>query len=241
VSLLEVKGLAVNYGAVCALEGASLAVGQGEIVALIGPNGAGKSTALRAIAGILPHYDGRIAAGEVTFDGRHINGLPPHKLIRLGMALVPENRHVFPTMSVIENLEMGACTSRDRSANRDALDHVLALFPRLAERKRQRAGTLSTGEQQMLALGRGLMIRPKLLLVDEPTVGLSPNFVDIVFDKLVEINKAGMSILLVEQNARMALDICHRAYVFEIGRIAFSGTHAELLDDARVKKAYLGA
>jgi branched-chain amino acid transport system ATP-binding protein len=195
--LLQTKELSVEYGAVRALTDANIEVQQGEIVALIGPNGAGKSTALRAISGILDHYDGRIAGGAIEFEGRRINGIPPHKLIKLGLALVPENRHVFPSMTVLENLEMGAYTSRDKKANREALDRVFELFPRLAERRKQRAGTLSTGEQQMLALGRGLMIRPKLLLVDEPTIGLTPNFVDLVFDKLTEVNKEGTSILLV--------------------------------------------
>jgi branched-chain amino acid transport system ATP-binding protein len=240
MSLLEVRGLAVNYGAVCALEGASLEVREGEIVAMIGPNGAGKSTCLRAISGILSHYDGRIVAGEVRFQSLLINNLPPHKLIRFGLSLVPENRHVFPSMTVLENLEMGACTSRDRGASRAALNCVLALFPRLAERKRQRAGTLSTGEQQMLAMGRGLMVSPRLLLVDEPTVGLSPNFVDVVFDTLVAINRAGTSILLVEQNARMALEVSHRAYVFEVSRIALDGNSRSISEDPRIKKAYLG-
>lgn len=264
-SLLEVRGLSVEYGAVRALSDASLEVGQGEIVALIGPNGAGKSTALRAIAGILPHYDGRIAAGDVQFDGKAINNRPPHQLIRLGLSLVPENRHVFPSMTVLENLEMGAYTGvgesrspgvresgsqgvgelrssgggkRQRLAAK--LEEIFQLFPRLKERRGQRAGTLSTGEQQMLAMGRGLMVSPKMLLVDEPTVGLSPNFVDVVFDTLAAINKAGTSILVVEQNARMAIDACHRAYVFEIGKIAFSGPRAELVADDRVRRTYLG-
>jgi len=239
--MLQVKGLAVNYGAVCALEGADIDVHAGEIVAMIGPNGAGKSTALRAIAGILPHYDGRIAAGEVRFDGRVINNLPPHKLIKLGLSLVPENRHVFSSMTVQENLDMGAVTRRDPQAVREAQARVYELFPVLKERRRQRAGTLSTGEQQMLAMGRGLMVSPKLMLVDEPTVGLSPNFVDVVFDTLVAINKAGTSILLVEQNARLALEISHRAYVFEIGKIALSGDSRSLSEDPRIRKAYLGA
>lgn len=242
MSLLSVKDLTVCYGAVSALEKASLEVNQGEIVALIGPNGAGKSTALRAIAGILPHYDGHIDAGDIMFDGNRINNLPPHKLIRHGLSLVPENRHVFSSMSVQENLELGA-TTLPRAQRKEIgarMEAVFSMFPRLKERRKQRAGTLSTGEQQMLALGRGLMVKPKLMLVDEPTVGLSPNFVDLVFDKLVEINKAGASILLVEQNARMALEVCHRAYVFEIGRIALSGNRGELLEDERIKKAYLG-
>jgi len=242
-TLLHVQGLSVNYGAVCALEGADLEVRAGEIVSMIGPNGAGKSTALRAIAGILPHYDGRIAAGEVKFDGRVINNLPPHKLIKLGLSLVPENRHVFSSMTVQENLEMGAytLTGDRRRETRDRMEAVFTLFPRLAERKRQRAGTLSTGEQQMLAMGRGMMVSPRMLLVDEPTVGLSPNYVDVVFDTLVAINKAGTSILLVEQNARLVLEISHRAYVFEIGKIALSGDSKSLSEDSRIKKAYLGS
>lgn len=250
--LLSVSSLSVEYGAVRALADASLEVHQGEIVAMIGPNGAGKSTCLRAISGILHHYDGRIAAGDVVFDGKRINGMPPHRLIRLGLALVPENRHVFPSMTVLENLEMGAYTlgrrgtlddgrwTGRRDLLKDRLGRVFELFPRLAERKKQRAGTLSTGEQQMLAMGRGLMIRPRMLLVDEPTVGLSPNFVDQVFEKLQEINRAGTSVLLVEQNARMALEVCDRAYVFEVGRIAFDGPRADLIEDPRIKKAYLG-
>jgi branched-chain amino acid transport system ATP-binding protein len=239
--VLQVKGLAVNYGAVCALEGADIEVRAGEIVAMIGPNGSGKSTTLRAIAGILPHYDGRIAAGEVTFDGRIINNLPPYELIKLGLSLVPENRHVFCSMTVQENLDMGAFTQSKPQFVREAQGRMLDLFPVLKERRRQRAGTLSTGEQQMLAMGRGLMVNPRLLLVDEPTLGLSPNFVDVVFDTLVAINKAGTSILLVEQNARLALEISHRSYVFEIGKIALSGESKSLSEDPRIKKAYLGA
>lgn len=248
-SLLAVSKLSVQYGAVRALEDASLEVNQGEIVALVGPNGAGKSTCLRAIAGILPHYDGRISSGEVRFECQVINNRPPHQLINLGLSLVPENRHVFHSLSVFENLEMGAYTANYAGSGvgelegspKQRMELVFALFPRLAERRRQRAGTLSTGEQQMLALGRGLMVRPKMLLVDEPTVGLSPNFVELVFDKLVEINRVGTSILLVEQNAAMALDVCHRAYVFEVGRIALSGSRLELLGDERVRQSYLGA
>jgi len=253
-TLLHVQGLSVNYGAVCALEGAGLKVNAGEIVAMIGPNGAGKSTCMRALAGILPHYDGRIAAGEVRFLGQLINNLPPHKLIHSGLSLVPENRHVFSSMTVQENLDMGAYSgvgelmskgvheSKSRSQRlAERMEYVYSLFPVLKERRRQRAGTLSTGEQQMLAMGRGMMVSPRMLLVDEPTVGLSPNYVDVVFDALVAINKAGTSILLVEQNARMALEISHRAYVFEIGRIALSGDSRALSEDPRIRKAYLGA
>ena len=239
--MLRARGLSVNYGAVCAVEGADLDVREGEIVAMIGPNGAGKSTCMRAIAGILPHYDGRIAAGEIAYDGRIINNMPPHQLIKLGLSLVPENRHVFSSMTVRENLEMGAFTRSDKQAIHEAQARVYDLFPVLKERRRQRAGTLSTGEQQMLAMGRGMMVSPKMLLVDEPTVGLSPNYVDVVFDALVAINKAGTSILLVEQNARCALEVSHRAYVFEIGKIALSGDPKSLCEDPRIRKAYLGS
>lgn len=240
-TLLQVQQLSVEYGAVRALSDASLDVGQGEIVAMVGPNGAGKSTCMRAISGILHHYDGRIAAGEVRFDGKLINTLPPHKLIKLGLSLVPENRHVFPSMTVLENLHLGGYTLTTNNQQLSTrLEMVYGFFPKLKERRKQRAGTLSTGEQQMLAMGRGLMIQPKLLLVDEPTVGLSPNFVDVVFDTLVQVNKAGTSILLVEQNARMALEVSHRAYVFEVGRIALNGESRSLSEDPRIKQAYLG-
>ena len=247
-TILSASALSVAYGAVQALTDADLEVRTGEIVALIGPNGAGKSTALRAIAGILPHYDGRITGGDIRFDGQRINGLPPHRLIRFGLSLVPENRHVFPTMTVAENLEMGGYTlgrgqagSAGRGLMQERLEYVYDTFPRLAERRRQRAGTLSTGEQQMLAMGRGLMVRPKMLLVDEPTVGLSPNYVDLVFDKLGEINKQGTSILLVEQNARMALEACHRAYVFSVGRIALDGRGSDLVENPDVRRVYFGS
>ena len=242
MSLLVVRELTVCYGAVAALEKASLEINQGEIVAMIGPNGAGKSTCLRALAGILPYYDGHIKTGEINFECVRINNMPPHKLIRLGLSLVPENRHVFQSMSVEENFKMGGHTIKrgQKSIIKERVEQIYEIFPRLKERRKQMAGTLSTGEQQMLAMGRGLMIKPKLMLVDEPTVGLSPNLLDLVFDVLVEISKAGTSILLVEQNARYALDVCHRAYVFEIGKIVLNGKREELLEDVRVKKAYLG-
>ena len=236
--LLEVKDLTAYYGKVKALEDACLNVNEGEIVAMIGPNGAGKSTALKAICGLLK-LDGN-SSGKVIYKGEDITGQPPYGLVTKGLSLVPEGRHVFPTMSVQENLEMGGFTLKGRTVLRDRIEKVFETFPVLKERRRQRAGTLSSGEQQMVAMGRGLMLEPKLLLLDEPSIGLSPNYVDLVFDKIKEINKNGTSILLVEQNAQMALETAHRAYVFEIGRIAFEDTCANLLTDARIKKAFLG-
>lgn len=250
--LLEVKGLTVRYGTVQALNDISLSVTRDEIVALIGPNGAGKSTALKAICGLLRETGGEIESGEVVFQGESIKDSYPYVLVKKGISLVPEGRRVFPTMSVRENLEMGAYT---RSQKRDAIprlrsgqgwqmserfEKVYGLFPVLKERQKQRAGTLSSGEQQMLAMGRALMLEPKLLLLDEPSLGLSPNFVDAVFDKIKETNRDGTSVLLVEQNARMALEVADRGYVFRIGSIAFSGNCPDLLADERVQKAFLG-
>jgi branched-chain amino acid transport system ATP-binding protein len=237
--LLEVRDLTAYYGKVKALEGAALHVERSEIVALIGPNGAGKSTALKAMSGLI-ELDGA-SSGRVIYNSEDITGQPPYALVRRGLSLVPEGRHVFPTMSVQENLEMGGFTLRNRTALREGMERVFELFPVLKERRKQRAGTLSSGEQQMLAMGRGLMLEPKLLLLDEPSIGLSPNYVDLVFDKIKEINKDGASVLLVEQNAQMALETAHRAYVFDIGRIAFSDTCANLLTDERIQKTFLGA
>jgi branched-chain amino acid transport system ATP-binding protein len=235
--LLEAKNLTVYYGAVRALEEVSFHVAEGEIVVMIGPNGAGKSTALKAVCGLVkPRF------GEVLFQGEKINGLRPDELVGKGLSLVPEGHRVFPTMTVLENFEMGAFTRNDQQAISEDIRKVFDLFPVLKERRKQRAGTLSVGEQQMLALGRALMLKPKLLLADEPSLGLSPNFVDLIFEKLVEINKKnGTGILLVEQNARMALEIAHRAYVFEIGRIVLEDTGKNLLEHEEVKKAFLGA
>ncbi len=238
--LLEAQNLTVYYGAVRALEDASFHVDAGEIVALIGPNGAGKSTALKAVSGLLDHYNGVVKNGNIKFEGNDILGLRTDQLVRKGMALVPEGRRVFPTMTVGENLEMGAYSLSKRESTENALQMVFNLFPKLKERVRQKAGTLSTGEQQMLALGRALMLKPKLLLADEPSLGLSPNFVDLIFDKLLDINKMGASILLVEQNARMALHVAHRAYVFSVGRIELEGNTLDLRDKPEVKKAFLG-
>lgn len=238
--LLEVSNLTVYYGAVKAIEDVSFHVNGAEIVAMIGPNGAGKSTSLKAISGLLDSVGGQIKNGSMLFEGKSISGLRTDQLVEKGIALMPEGRRVFPTMIVFENLEMGAYTRSDKKFVQDDIQTVFDLFPRLKERARQKAGTLSSGEQQMLALGRALMLKPKLLLADEPSLGLSPNFVDLIFDKLVEINKTGMNILLVEQNARMALEVAHRAYVFEIGRIGLEGRTENLCENPQVKKAFLG-
>ncbi len=238
--LLEVKNLTVYYGTVKALGDISFQVNSGEIVAMIGPNGAGKSTALKAVSGLLGADDGHIESGEILFEGKSIKGFRTDELVRKGISLVPEGRRLFPTMTVLENLEMGAYTNKEKKTISEDISTVLALFPQLKERTRQKAGTLSSGEQQMLALGRALMLKPKLLLADEPSLGLSPNYVDLIFDKLIEINKNGTSILLVEQNAQMALKVCHRGYVFEIGSIAFEGEKDKLMKDERIKRVLLG-
>jgi branched-chain amino acid transport system ATP-binding protein len=237
--LLEAKNLVVNYGMVKALDDVSFTVAEGEIVAMIGPNGAGKSTALKAVSGVLGEIGGSIQSGEILFDGNSIQGLRTDELVRKGLSLVPEGRRVFPSMSVMENLEMGAYTRKDKISIREDIDKVFEIFPRLKERIRQKAGTLSSGEQQMLAIGRSLMLKPKLLLADEPSLGLSPNFVDLIFDKLEEINKSGTSILLVEQNALRALEVAHRGYVFAIGEIAIEDKGKALLENEEVKRIFL--
>jgi len=240
--LLEAKNLTVYYGTVKALEDISFKVNEREIVAMIGPNGAGKSTALKAVSGLLEETGGTIESGEILFEGKNIKGFRTDELVIKGMSLVPEGRRVFPTMTVYENLEMGGFTvaSGQGSVIRERIEKVFELFPLLKDRVKQKAGTLSSGEQQMLAIGRALMLKPKLLLADEPSLGLSPNFVDLIFDKLIEINKKGTSILLVEQNARMALEVCHRGYVFEIGSIALEGEKKSLIENERIKEIYLG-
>lgn len=236
--LLEVKNLTVYYGTVLALDSISLHIEEGEIVAVIGPNGAGKSTALNAICGAI-QPTGK-ASGQITFEGKDINNLQPYQLVRKGLSLVPEGRRVFSTMSVLENIQMGAYTQRDRNGIEKTLERIFNLFPTLKERQQQRAGTLSSGEQQMLAIGRALMLKPKLLLIDEPSVGLSPNYVQLVFEKLKEINASGTSILLVEQNARMALTFSDRGYVFELAKIAMEGGSQDLLENEKVKELFLG-
>jgi branched-chain amino acid transport system ATP-binding protein len=241
--LLEARNLTIFYGAakaVRALRDVSFRVEQGEIVSMIGPNGAGKSTALKAVSGMLGAYGGHIDSGDVLFEGDNIKGLRTDELVIRGLSLVPEGRRIFPTMTVKENLEMGAYTRNDKGRIKDDIDKTIEMFPRLRERMKQKAGTLSTGEQQMLAIGRALMLRPKLLLADEPSLGLSPNYVDLIFEKFVEINKGGTSILMVEQNAQVAIEICDRGYVFEIGEIALEGHKADLLNNEKIKKVYLG-
>jgi branched-chain amino acid transport system ATP-binding protein len=236
--LLEVNNLTVYYGTVRALEKASFFVNSGEIVAMIGPNGAGKSTALKAVCGLVPAKE-----GDINFQGKDIKGLSPNQLVKRGLSLVPEGRRIFSSMKVQENLEVGAFTvsGKEKAVIKDRLEKVFALFPILDERRKQKAGTLSSGEQQMLAIGRALMLEPKLLMLDEPSLGLSPNYVDIVFKKLQEINKSGTAILLVEQNALRALEICQRGYVFEIGKIALEGGKESLLKNSRIKEILMGA
>ena len=233
--LLEVRNSIVYYDTVLALDDISLNISEGEIVAMIGPNGAGKSTALKAICGLV-----KPKSGEVLFQGENINGRQPYQLVEKGLCLVPEGRRVFASMNVLENLEMGSYTRSNKKTLQEYINKVFSIFPLLKERQRQRAGTLSSGEQQMLAIGRALMLKPKLLLLDEPSLGLSPNYVNTVFEKIKEINKDGTTILLVEQNARMALEYADRGYVFEIGKIAFEDKAKNLLENDMVRKSFLG-
>ena len=233
--LLELDNVTLAYGRIQALHGISLTVGQGEVVALIGANGAGKSTTMRAISGLRP-----VAQGSIRFDGEDITKLRADLRVIRGVSQSPEGRGIFPGMTVRENLEMGAYTRRNRSEIDQDMDRVFTLFPRLKEREKQAGGTLSGGEQQMLAVGRALMSRPKLLLLDEPSMGLAPMLIQQIFDIIVEINQQGTTVLLVEQNAQQALSRAHRAYVLETGRIVKEGTGAELLHDPAVKDAYLG-
>ncbi len=232
--LLKVNDLNVYYGAIHALKGVSFEVNEGEIVTLIGANGAGKSTTLKTVSGIL-----RSKTGSIEFEGEDITKLPPHKLPSLGVAHVPEGRRIFQQLTVKENLEMGAYT-RPASEIKPSIEDVFKRFPRLEERKNQVAGTLSGGEQQMLAMGRALMCRPKLMMLDEPSMGLSPLLVQQIFDIIKELNEQGTTILLVEQNAKMALSIADRAYVLETGKIVMQGDAKAMLSDESVKKAYLG-
>jgi branched-chain amino acid transport system ATP-binding protein len=235
VSLLQVQGLEVRHGGVRAVRGVDLALEEGEVVCLIGANGAGKTTALRALAGLQAP-----AAGEIRYAGESITALPAHQRARRGLALVPEGRGVFPRLSVAENLRMGAYARRDRPGIAADLARVYGLFPRLGERRGQSAGTLSGGEQQMLAIGRALLGRPRLLMLDEPSLGLAPLMVQKVFATLRAIAAEGLTLLLVEQNARLALELAGRGYVLEGGRIALGDTAAALLADPRVRAAYLG-
>jgi len=233
--ILSLDDVHVYYGAIHALKGVSLTVNPGEIVTLIGANGAGKSTTLRAINGI-----NKPRQGTIRFQGEDITGDAPHRIVKSGIAQSPEGRRLFPRMSVTENLEMGAFQRTDRENLAEDMDRVFTLFPRLQERRMQKAGTMSGGEQQMCAIGRALMARPKLLLLDEPSMGLAPIFVERIFETVVEVNKQGTPVLLVEQNALMALDVAERGYVMETGRIALSGRASELKTNEQVRKAYLG-
>jgi len=233
--MLQVDGLGTGYGRAQALHDVSLRVEDREIVTILGPNGAGKTSLVNAIAGVLRPW-----GGSVTFDGIEMTTLPPHRVIEHGMALVPEGRRIFPKMTVTENLDLGSYTATARPGHDAALESVYRIFPRLKERHRQVAGTLSGGEQQMLAIGRALMAQPRLLLLDEPSLGLAPIVVENIFEVLREVNATGVSILLVEQNAVEALDIAARGYVLEEGRVVGEGTAAELEQDERLRKAYLG-
>ena len=235
MALLEVNNLEVYYGVIRALKGISFHVEQGEIVSLIGANGAGKTTTMQSTIGLIPKK-----SGTVIFDGKDITRTPCHKIVRLGITQVPEGRRIFQELSVYENLLMGAYTVKDQNQFRRDLDAIFTRFPRLAERRTQVAGTLSGGEQQMLAMGRAIMCRPKLLMLDEPSMGLSPLLVDQVFEIIKDINRDGTTVLLVEQNAGKSLAISHRTYVMENGSIVLSGTGAELAASEKVQKAYLG-
>jgi branched-chain amino acid transport system ATP-binding protein len=234
-TVLELKDVHTYYGAIHALKGVSLDVRDGEIVTLLGANGAGKSTTLRSINGL-----NRPRRGHIRFQGHDITSRPAHEIVKRGISQSPEGRRLFPRMTVLENLEMGAFQRADRAGLKDDLDRVLALFPRLAERRTQKAGTLSGGEQQMCAIGRALMAAPKLLMLDEPSMGLAPIFVERIFETVVEINKQGTPILLVEQNALMALDVASRGYVLETGRVALADSARALKENEQVRKTYLG-
>ena len=234
MALLEVSDIRARYGAIEALKGVSLTVEPKEVVTLIGANGAGKSTTLRSISGLTP-----ASAGKITFEGEDITRVPAHDVVSRGIALSPEGRHCFPRMTVRENLDLGAYHRRHGGVA-DDLERVFTLFPRLKERENQKAGTMSGGEQQMLAIGRALMARPRLLMLDEPSMGIAPNLVDRIYETIEEINRSGVAILLVEQNANYALEISKRGYVLETGRVVLTNDSAHLRDDPEVQRAYLG-
>ncbi len=235
MAMLEVKDLEVYYGVIQALRGISFEVNEGEIIALIGANGAGKTTTLHTITGLITPK-----SGSVIFEGKDITRLPAHKIVRLGMAHVPEGRRVFSQLTVYQNLKLGAYTKNDKQENEETLAMVYKRFPRLQERRNQLAGTLSGGEQQMLAMGRALMSKPRIIVMDEPSMGLSPILVNEIFDIIQSVSAAGTTVLLVEQNAKKALGIADRAYVLETGKIVQEGDAAVLMDDESIKKAYLG-
>ncbi|MGP1361021.1 MAG: ABC transporter ATP-binding protein [Candidatus Fimenecus sp.] len=235
MALLEVKDLEVSYGAINALKKISFSVNEGEIIALIGANGAGKTTTLQTISGILP-----LKSGKIIFDGKDITKTAAHKLVSMGIAQVPEGRRVFQDLTVYQNIKLGAYTINDKNIKKETLENVYKRFPRLEERKNQLAGTLSGGEQQMLAMARALMAKPKIMLLDEPSMGLSPLLVSEIFDIVKTINEEGTTVLLVEQNAKKALSIANRGYVLETGNITLEGKAIDLLNDVNVQKAYLG-
>jgi branched-chain amino acid transport system ATP-binding protein len=233
--MIELAGVSASYGRVPAIADVTINVAEGEAVGLLGANGAGKSTTLRVISGLV-----RLSSGTITFLGTNLASLPPHRITELGIAHVPEGRQVFPEMTVNENLEIGSYAPRAKAERQRSLDLVFSIFPRLAERRRQLAGTMSGGEQQMLAVGRGLMLKPRLLMLDEPSLGLAPVMCDVTFEKIEEIHKMGTAILLVEQNVSRALTLVDRAYVLESGKVIMHGTSAELANDKKVQAAYLG-
>lgn len=235
MAMLEIKDLCVYYGVIQALKGISFEVNEGEVIALIGANGAGKTTTLHTLTGILP-----AKSGSIMFNGTELTKTPAHKIVKMGIAHVPEGRRIFQNLTVLDNLKLGAFIRKDKEGIANDLALVYKRFPRLEERKSQIAGTLSGGEQQMLAMGRALMSKPKIIVMDEPSMGLSPIFVSEIFDIIESIRKDGMTVLLVEQNAKKALAIADRAYVLETGRITLSGRASDLLNDEKVKKAYLG-
>jgi len=232
---LELRNIQVQYGSVEALKGISLQIDRGKSVCLLGANGAGKSTALRAVSGLVP-----LKAGEIYFDEERIDGLPPHHVVRRGIIQVPEERRLFPEMTVLENLEMGAYLEKEQHKLKESLEEVLSIFPPLRNKLKQEAGTLSGGEQQMAAIGRALMSRPRLLLMDEPTLGLSPILCEAVMESVVKIKQRGTSLLLSEQNAELALEVSDEGYIMRLGEIVLHGTSRELVSDERVRKAYLG-
>ena len=235
MAMLEVKDLNVYYGMIQAIKGISFEVNQGEVIALIGANGAGKTTTLHAVTGLTP-----VKSGHIFFEGKDITKVPAHKIVSMGMAHVPEGRRVFAQLSVLENLKLGAYTRKDKTEIEESLKRVYKSFPRLEERKNQLAGTLSGGEQQMLTMGRALMSKPRIVLMDEPSMGLSPIFVEEIFNIIKEISAEGTTVLLVEQNAKKALSLADRAYVLETGKIVLEGDAKDLLNDESIKKAYLG-
>ena len=235
MAMLEIKDLKVSYGMIQAIKGISFEVNKGEVIALIGANGAGKTTILHTITGLL-----NADSGSVTYEGKDITRMPGHKIVSMGIAHVPEGRRVFANMTVLQNLKLGAYTRKDKAEIAETLEMVYTRFPRLKERKNQLAGTLSGGEQQMLAMGRAMMSHPQIILMDEPSMGLSPIFVNEIFDIIEEVSKSGTTVLLVEQNAKKALSIADRAYVLETGNIVLDGKASELLDNDSIKKAYLG-